>query len=136
MSTRKHSLRSFRELYGLSPQLAIFRSMRDLWNFDESSRPLLAILCAVARDHVSRATVDLILSTPKNDEVTPGLLGEAAAKKLPNNYQETTLSKIGRNTASSWQQSGHPQCCTQLSILGRSDLLNSSAPVPAQIETT
>jgi len=107
MSTRRHSFRSLRELYGLSPQLLIFSSMRELWNVDESSQPLLALLGAAARDHILRATVDLIISTPKDNEVTPDMFRQAVSGKLPATYQQATLSRIGRNTVSSWQQSGH-----------------------------
>ena len=109
LSTRKHSFRSLRELYGLSPQLLIFRSMRELWNVDESSQPLLALLCAAARDHSLRATVDFVLSIPQGIEVTPDMFCQTVTEELPVTYQQATLSRIGRNTSSSWQQSGHLQ---------------------------
>ena len=49
-ATRKLSLQRLTELYALEPQVILFRVLRDLWGRNETSRPLLALLLALARD--------------------------------------------------------------------------------------
>jgi hypothetical protein len=106
-TTRKESFRRLRELYGLDEESLLFRSLRDLWSLDPAGQPLLAVLCASARDVILRATASLILAVPEGEAVTPQMLENAAEESLPQRYNPTSLANIGRHTASSWQQSGH-----------------------------
>lgn len=106
VTTRKQSLRALRELYALDPAVPVFRALRDLWDEDAEGQPLLALLCAAARDPLLRATAELVLATPPGMEVTPRALAEAAGAAFPSRYG-TSLVVAGRNIASSWQQSGH-----------------------------
>jgi hypothetical protein len=107
ISTRIRTLRGLRELYALKPQIVLFRALRDLWDEDAEAQPLLALLCAVARDPLLRATSKLILDTPAGAAVTPEMLLEVVDDRFPDRYNPRTLLKIGRNAASSWQKSGH-----------------------------
>jgi hypothetical protein len=107
VTTRKESFRRLRELYALSQETLLFRAMLQLWDADPHTRPILALLCAVARDPLLRATADLILETPTGDQVTPHMIAESAARSFPDRYNPTMLANIGRHAASSWQQSGH-----------------------------
>lgn len=104
---RKRTLRYLRELYLLRPDAVLFRALRDLWNDDRSGQPLLAGLCALARDPVFRASSDAIFSSDPGDEMLSHDLATAVEKVFPDAYSESTLAKIGRNTASSWEQTGH-----------------------------
>lgn len=106
VTTRKQSLRSLRELYALDPRVLLFRALRDLWGEDVQAQPLLALLCAVARDPLLRATAEHVLDTPPGAEVTPQALAEAAGGAFPGRYG-TSLAVAGRNIASSWEKSGH-----------------------------
>ena len=106
-STRRESFRRLRELYAVKPQALLFRALRDTWDMDMQAQPLLALLCAVARDPLLRATAELILSTPQGDIVTPQQISEAARSNFPGRFNPTMLANIGRHAASSWQQSGH-----------------------------
>ena len=49
-ATRRLSFQRLTELYALKPQVILFRVLRDLWGRNETSRPLLALLLALARD--------------------------------------------------------------------------------------
>ena len=106
-STRRESFRRLRELYALNPSIVLFRALRDLWNDDLQAQPLLALLCAVARDPILRTTGELILRTPIGDGITPQMISGAIEKNLPNRYSPIILANIGRHAASSWRQSGH-----------------------------
>lgn len=106
-SARHRTFRYLKELYLLRSTSILFRALRDLWPIDPLARPQLAGLCALARDSVFRASSAVIIRTSPGDSVTSGDLGEAVGKRFPTDYRETTLAKIGRNTFSSWEQTGH-----------------------------
>ncbi|MBI4786854.1 MAG: hypothetical protein HY782_07395 [Chloroflexi bacterium] len=108
-STRQESFRRLRELYALNTDVILFRALRDLWDDNEQAQPLLALLCAAARDPLLRATADLILATPVGDTITPHVISDAIAETFPDRYSKIILANIGRHAASSWQQSGHLQ---------------------------
>lgn len=104
---RRRAFRYLRELYLLRPDALLFRALRDLWTDDPSARPLLAGLCALARDAVFRASSAAILRARPGEALSSADLAEAVLEQFPNSYGESTLAKIGRNTFSSWEQTGH-----------------------------
>jgi len=104
---RKRNFRYLRELYILRPDSILFCALRDLWATDPQSRPLLALLCALARDSVLRASSAAIIGSSPGDTLTAADLAQAVGEQFPTSYAESTLAKIGRNTFSSWEQSGH-----------------------------
>ena len=107
-STRLWSWKKLRELYGLDPRLAVFRCFRVLWEIDAGEgRPLLAILCACARDPLLRMSARLIFDAPIGSIVGPTDFGEAIQKAAPDRFSPTNLKAIGNRTCSSWTQSGH-----------------------------
>ncbi len=61
---RARTFRYLKELYLLRPDSLLFRALRDLWAIDPNGRPLLAGLCALARDAVFRASSGAILACP------------------------------------------------------------------------
>jgi hypothetical protein len=105
--SRKRTLRYLRELYLLRPDSVLFRALRDVWSDEAAGQPLLAGLCALARDAVFRASAQVIFDTDPGDEVTSTDLARVVEKVFPTAYSETTLAKVGRNTFSSWEQTGH-----------------------------
>jgi hypothetical protein len=104
---RRRTYRYLRELYLLRPDSLLFRALRDLWSTDPAARPLLAGLCALARDAVFRASSAAITSAPPGAVLVSSDLAEAVAENFPASYNPSTLAKIGRNTFSSWEQTGH-----------------------------
>lgn len=107
VESRRRTLRYLRELYVLHRDALLFRSLCDLWNDDPTGQPLLAGLCALARDPVFRASAAAIFSSEPGDDVTSADLGDAVSKMFPSSYSDATIAKIGRNTSSSWEQTGH-----------------------------
>ena len=106
-ATRRESVRRLRELYGLANEVVVFRALKDLWLDEPDAQPMLALLCALARDPVLRATAPLVLEATTGEVVTPSSISSAVAKSFPAKLNATTLANIGRNAASSWTQSGH-----------------------------
>jgi hypothetical protein len=106
-STRKKSLRHLRELYVLDGRDSMFNALRKLWDYDPSSRPLMALLAAVTRDGLLRATSELVIETPTGTPVDARMLSGAVAASFPYLLAPGILAKVGRNAASSWTQSEH-----------------------------
>jgi len=107
-STRKKTFELLGQLYGLDPSITVFRALRDLWTEAmPSGQPLLAVLCALARDPAFRATLPAVLQAPEGSTVTPDQLVEAIVVRYPERFNNTTLRALGQHAASSWQQSGH-----------------------------
>lgn len=111
--SRRRTLRYLKELYQLRPESVLFRALRDLWTDDALAQPLLAGLCALARDPLFRASAPAILQAAPGDHVTSADLAAVVDGAFPGRYSEATLAKIGRNTFSSWQQSGHLDAVTR-----------------------
>lgn len=104
---RRRTYRYLRELYLLRPDSLLFRALRDLWPLDDDAQPLLAGLCSLARDAVFRASAAAITASSPGDCLTSADLSSAVGEQFPMSYGDGTLAKIGRNTFSSWEQSGH-----------------------------
>lgn len=107
LSGRQRTYRYLRELYALDLGNLAFRALRDLWDVDPDARPLLTLLSALARDPVLRATAPAILDTPVGASVASSDLTATVKTAYPGAYGDAIAAKIGRNTASTWTQSGH-----------------------------
>lgn len=106
-ATRKLSLQRLTELYGLDTQLILFRVLRDLWDRHEGSRPLLAMLLALARDPLLRATTTAVIRTPYGHEFARQSMKDALSEAVGERLNDATLDKVVRNASASWTQSGH-----------------------------
>lgn len=104
---RRRTFRYLKELYLLRPDSILFRALRDLWNDELDAQPLLACTCALARDAVFRASTEAITASAPGDVLTSSDFAAAVGEQFPDSYSESTLAKIGRNTFSSWEQTGH-----------------------------
>jgi alkylhydroperoxidase family enzyme len=81
--------------------------LRRLWAADEPGRPLVALLCALARDPLLRATAPSVLGLPPGSELVRALLLDALREAVGERLSEPVLDKVARNAGSSWCQSGH-----------------------------
>jgi hypothetical protein len=106
-AARRRTLRYLKQLYLLRPESILFRALCDLWSDDRDAQPLIAGLCALARDSVFRASSKAILSSGAGVTMTSAVFASAVGERFPDSYNDATLAKIGRNTFSSWEQTGH-----------------------------
>ena len=106
-ATRQHSLQRLTELYGLDGRSLLFRALRDLWGRFESSRPLLSLLLALARDPLLRATARPVVATPFGHEFGRQAMKDDLSAAVEHRLNDATLDKVVRNASSSWTQSGH-----------------------------
>ena len=105
-TTRRKTLRHLRELYSLSPTVPVFAAMRAVWYAESDGKPVLAALCATARDPVMRSTFETVVSLERCQPTTAWALSEAVSDAFPGHYGGTVIGRIGRNLASSWSQAG------------------------------
>ncbi len=108
-ATRKLSFQRLTELYGLDGRLVLFRILRNFWDWHKSSRPLLALLLALARDPLLRATARAVIATPFGHEFGRQAMKDALSDTVGDRLNRETLDKVVRNACSSWTQSGHLQ---------------------------
>ena len=106
-SNRRISLKRLTELYGLDHRLLLFRVMRTLWQHDVTGRPLLAMLLALARDPLLRATIGSVLAHTSGSELVRRSVEKALTEAVGDRLGTATLNTTVRNVASSWTQSGH-----------------------------
>ena len=106
-ANRKHSLQHLVELYALDPRVILFRILKDLWSGHESSRPLMAMLLALARDPLLRSTALAVIHTPHGHEFARQSMLDAVSAAVSDRFGAATLDKVVRNASSSWTQSGH-----------------------------
>lgn len=106
-ASRRGSLQRLSELYGIEQSLPIFRVLRRLWAIDEPGRPLLALLCALGRDPLLRATADVVIPLAPGTELLRSSLHAAIDPGPTPRFKPAILDKVARNAASSWAQAGH-----------------------------
>jgi len=104
---RDETFYRLKQLYSLEGSSLIFAVLRELWGQTAMGHPLLALLCAIARDPILRSTVELILETPEATTLTAKDFEKVVSEKFPGRLGEKTLASAGRNLASSWAQAGH-----------------------------
>jgi hypothetical protein len=101
-AARKHTLHNLVNLYAMDPAVPVFRIFRDLWDQDPEGRPLLALLCAVARDPLLRASVPVVLDAPRSKPLTSATLAFTVTREMT----PATKKAIGTRMLSSWAQAG------------------------------
>jgi hypothetical protein len=106
-ATRSKTLLHLRHLYTLDGAIPIFAALRALWIKAQDAQPMIALLCAVARDPLLRATVDYVLDAPIGTLITPQDLAVQVSDAFPGRYRPLTAHHIGQNAGSSWNQAGY-----------------------------
>jgi hypothetical protein len=95
------------ELYALDVSVPLFRLLRLFWYSDEKAHAQLALLVAIARDPLLRATAPVILTMSLGEEIARQRFTDAIRGAVDGRLNDATLDKVVRNAASSWTQSGH-----------------------------
>lgn len=106
-ATRRLSSQRLSELYGLDPEVPLFRVMRRCWYTDREGQPLLALLLALARDPLLRVSAATVLRMLPGEELARQHMTDALRRAVGSRLSDSTLDKVVRNAASSWTQSGH-----------------------------
>lgn len=106
-ATRRLTNQRLSELYALDRDVPIYRVLRRLWSIDEPGRPLLALLCAIARDPLLAATAAPVVNLTPGSELQRDGIGRSLREVIADRLSDATIEKVIRNAASTWAQSGH-----------------------------
>lgn len=103
-----HTARKLRALYGLNPQITIFRLLRHFWELDDGAgRPVMALLCATGRDPLLRSLSPTLLATEYGDTLAYEPLEAVLQETTGDRFSSSTLVSIARRAAATWTRSGH-----------------------------
>ena len=105
--TRKLTRRHLTSLYALDPSVILFKALLYFWRRDQTGQPLLAFLCAFARDAVLRMSTPFILGLNEgaviSREDTENFFEETASDR----FSKATLKSVAQNINGTWTRSGH-----------------------------
>ena len=104
---RRLALSRLDTLYGVVNPRPIQIAALQLWPRNATGRPLLALLCALAREPMLRQSAAPVLDAPPGSVVGWPDLASAILTECPDRYSPKTLRSLAQNCASSWTQSGH-----------------------------
>ena len=105
--TREHTVRKLKALYGLAPDLPVFRTLVQLWPVDAQSRPLLAFLAAHARDPLLRLATRPVLDLAPGEVIARPLVETLIHEAFPGRFTKRTAEATAGHLLSSFRQSGH-----------------------------
>ena len=122
LANREDVFQRLTDLYGLRQEIRFYRALRALWDTEEQEQPVLALLCAIARDSLLRVTAPTVLNQPIGALVETKLVEDALEAALPLKYRPTTRLSVSQNITATWVQSGHltvkPQRLRQRPFVG------------------
>jgi hypothetical protein len=105
-SNRWLSTRHLVDLYGLNRGVTVFRLLRFFWEADPPSRPMLALLCAQARDALFRLSARKVLEAKPGDTLRSEDFVNFFNHELPGRFSEAMMRSLAQNVAASWAQAG------------------------------
>jgi hypothetical protein len=108
-ATRKLTNQRLGEIYALDVTVPVFRLLRNVWEVDASSRPQMALLVALARDPLLRATAAPVVALTPGDAPAQADVAAALREATAGRLNDGIVDKVVRNALSSWTQSGHVQ---------------------------
>ena len=106
-SGRSLTLQRLKELYSFDPTTPIFRVFAALCERDPAALPQLALLMAIARDPLLRASARSVLGLAPGSQLMRDAMRGAIASAVGDRMNEAVLDKVVRNAASSWTKTGH-----------------------------
>jgi hypothetical protein len=95
-----------RQLYGVDERWPICIALRRLWERDPAGRPMLALLCALARDPPLRDGAAAVLDAFLGERVRWPAIAAAFEARSPGRLGEEMAKSLAQHAASTWTQGG------------------------------
>jgi len=105
--SRTLTYRHLVDLYALDPSYVIFRALIYFWKREKASLPLLALICAYARDSILRSTAPFVMAYKLGEIIKREALETHIDQLEPNRFSAATLKSVAQNINSSLTKSGH-----------------------------
>jgi hypothetical protein len=103
---RKLTFRHLVDLYGMSPDVPLFRVMRQLWDVDVQAQPVLALQLALVRDPLLRLSLPLMSELKPGDSIIREQVEEILKEPNPDRYSPASLKSFAQNINGTWTQAG------------------------------
>ncbi|MCK9534928.1 MAG: hypothetical protein M0Q98_09585 [Pseudomonas sp.] len=95
------------DLYGMDIQLPLFRIFRQLWEADDTARPLLTCQMALTRDPLLRLSKDKILSLELGERLLREDMEQVMGEQCPDRFSPATLKSLAQNVNGTWTNAGY-----------------------------
>ena len=105
--TRVLTYRHLVDLYSLDPSNILYRALLFFWQRDHAGHPLLALLCAHARDSILRSSASFVLKSPEGSTINREALEKFIDDIEPERFSKATLKSTAQNINSTLTKSGH-----------------------------
>jgi hypothetical protein len=109
MKSRNLTFRHLIDLYGLDPDIPLFRVFRSLWPLSEPGQPVLALQMSLARDPLLRLSMDFILEKSLGETVTREEVEGLLKAPDPDRFSAASLKSFAQNINGTWTQAGFLQ---------------------------
>jgi len=103
---REAALYRLRQLYGLGEDCPICAVLYGLWDRDPAGRPMLALLCALARDPTLRDGAPAVLDASLGEQARWPAIASAFEARHPGRLGEKMAKSLAQHAASTWTQAG------------------------------
>ncbi len=107
LASRRKSLRHLQELYGLDMAQALFRVLRDFSPRDPASIPLLALVCAYARNPQVRGSFALIHRLGVGEVLRRETMEAHLEACFPGRFSPARKNSMAQDVNTSWTNAGH-----------------------------
>lgn len=107
LASRKETFRVLRELYVLRPEVPLYSALRFFWGHSEKEQPLLALLCALARDPTLRESAAVVLPWTEGVVLPKKPMEDGLQAVYAGRYNPSMIAQLTRKLRASWTQSGH-----------------------------
>ena len=105
-SNRWLTARHLADFYALDHGVTVFRVLRFFWGLDVPSRPMLALLCAQARDALLRLSTKKVLDTKPGETLTSEDFVNFFNHELPGRFSAAMTLSLAQNIGATWTQAG------------------------------
>jgi hypothetical protein len=106
-SSRTKTLSHLVELYGLDPAQLLFRSLRQLASESPRELPLLAMLCAYARDPQLRHSFEMIGALAEGEVLPRERMEQHFEEGFPGRFSKVMKKSLSQNVNTTWTHCGH-----------------------------
>lgn len=103
---RELALRHLGVLYGLDDHNPVFRALRRLWSSNATAQPMLALLVALARDPLLRASQRFVLGLSPGALVVREDFEAFLQQAFPDRFSAASLKSFAQNVAGTWTSAG------------------------------
>jgi len=107
LTARKLTAERLTGLYSLDGNTCLFRVMRHFLVMAGEGHPVLALLCAVARDTLLRSSLERILQMKHGEQLNGADMVIYLETQSPGRFSQATVKSTAQNINSTWTQAGY-----------------------------